>query len=323
LIFGSLNPFAPTAWGFYFNQSLFGEEMKVRFLLPALGALCCCWSEMAHADLKWTEVMTFGAGQKAGAGEDGPGKMTMTTNKWVKREATRSETSFSVGPMQMTNADIMRCDTKETVLLDADLKMYAIVPASAGGAAMGMPGMGNILGAPKGKAGRGTSVTEVLVQDLGKETINTIETRHYSVKMKNTATGCAGNGTTESTMEMWVADIRMPALCQQVDYKTGLSAALRQDASCDITSEIKGDTTALQKVYDGFVMRMKMGGVGGAPGFLKEVTMLSQAELDETPFTIPADWKKVSEKQLQDAKQKAMMKKMMEGMKNGDVGDEE
>jgi hypothetical protein len=298
--------------------------MKVRFLLPALGALCCCWSGVAQADLKWIEVMTFGADDKAGAGEDGPGKMTMTINKWIKKEATRSETSMSVGPMQMTNADIMHCDTKETVLLDADLKMYAIVPVTPGASGMtAMPGMGSMAGAPKGKPGKGTSVTDVSVQDLGKETINNIETRHYSVKMKNTSTGCAGNGTNETVMEMWVADIRMPAPCQQVDYKTGISAALRQDASCEITSEIKGDTAMLQKVYEGFVMRMKMGGVGGAPGFVKEVTMFSQAELDDAPFTVPTDWKKVSEKQLQDAKQKAMMKKMMEGMKNGGNGDDE
>lgn len=302
--------------------------MKVRFLLPALGVLCC-WGSVAHADLKWTEVMKFDGGQ-AGGDEDGPGQMTMTTNKWIKKEATRSETSFSVGPMQMTNADIMRCDTKETILLEPDLKMYAIVPATPGAPGMAaMPGMGSMPGAPKGKPGKGTSLTEVSVQDLGKETISQIDTQHYVLKMKNTATGCAGNGTTETTMEMWVADIRMPAPCQEVDYKTGIASAFEQDASCDITAEIKGDTALLQKVYSGFVMRMKMAGSKGAPGFIKEVTMLSQAELDDAPFTIPTDWKKVSEKQLQDAKQKAMMKKMMEGMANGgnmgdmDGGDEE
>ncbi|RYG53014.1 hypothetical protein EON80_33160 [bacterium] len=241
--------------------------MKTRFFLPVLGALCCTLAGAAHADLKWTETMTFGGETNPETGE----KMVMTVNKWIKKEATRSETSFSMGPIKMVNTDIMHCDTQETLILDAD---------------------------------------------LGKETISNIETRHYSLKMKNTVTGCAGKGTTESTMEMWVADIRMPAPCQQVDYKTGLAMALRQDPACEVAAEFKGDTVALQKVFDGFVMRMKMGGSKDVPELVKEVTMLSQAELDDTPFTVPADWKKVSEKQLQNAKQKAMMNKMMENMKN-------
>jgi hypothetical protein len=285
-----------------------------RALLPLSVFSLCTLAGAARADLNWTEVTNMGANR---------GQMSMTTTKWAKKDAQRSETTIAVGPMKIVNVSIERCDEGKRYEIAPDLKMYTVQPLTGSGLAFGNPmaGMGNPMAGMMGRAPRpdtgpkqsGTSDIEYNLQDLGTEKIADVDTHHYALSMKITSTGCAGNGTHEVKFETWVADIPMPAPCLAPSAEDAAKAASMVQSSCDVKTTFKGDTTALSKAFSGLVMRWKMN-MGQQGDMVREVTMLSRAEQPDDKFTVPADWKQVSPQEFQQAKARAMMQSMMGGM---------
>ncbi len=289
----------------------------LHLLLPALvcSGLAC---HDARADMQWTEVIKLDSGQPGG-----PANMAISTTKWAKKDAQRSETSMKLGPITMTNAEITRCDEGQTYQLLPDQKVYAVAPLTPGGGLMPqMPSMGGRGGFP-GMGGRpdaakldtpetGTSAIDTKLKDLGTEKIIGIDTKHYEVDMTVTSTGCAGTDTKSIVMETWVADIPTPVPCLALSPEDASKMAAHLKASCDVKTTFTGDVTGMKQAFSGFLMKMKVS-TGKGSGFTKEVTMLSRAELPDAPFSLGEDWKKVSDSEFQQAKQRAMMKSLMGG----------
>lgn len=289
--------------------------MKKWILVPAIAGMCV-WANPGHADMQWTEVIKMGGGQG----------MSISTTKWAKKDAERSETSMKMGPMEIKNVEITRCDKGQVYKILPGEKTYTVEPLAAGGGMMpalpmgGMPGMGmpgmGVPGAgasPGGGAqkGKGTVTIESTLRQLGNEKVAGIDCRHYEVTMKITTTGCAGSGSTTQKMETWMADIPYPVPCLAPTPESAAKAAAQVKPACDVTTQLVGDTDAMAKAFSGFQMRMKM--ETGKGSFVKEVTMLSRAEQPDEPFAIPADWKQVSAGEFARTQQRAMMKAMMGG----------
>ena len=286
--------------------------MKISpFVLPALlcSGLAC---RGAHADMQWTEVMTVDSPQTAG----NPG-FGISTTKWAKKDAQRTETTMKMGPLNMVSAEITRCDEGQTYQILPDQKIYTAAPLSAVGAFMpampqypGMGGRGGRPAAPEA-AGTGTSNINTTLKDLGAEKIIGIDTEHYQLTMTTVSTGCAGNGTQTIQMETWVADIPAPVPCLAPTPEDASKAAAQIGSACDVKTTFSGDVTGMKKVFGGFLMKMKV--TSGKGSFTKEVTMLSRADQPDAPFALGADWKKVSDSEFQTAKRNAMIKSMMAG----------
>lgn len=283
-----------------------------RVLLPLSVLSLCSLAGSARADLNWTETMNMGANR---------GQFSMSTTKWAKKDAQRSETTIAVGPMKIVNIEIERCDEGKKYQIAPDLKIYCVQPLTGSSLVFGNPmaGMGGpmagMMGRPVPQAPKqsGTSEIEYTLEDLGTEKVADVDTHHYGVSMKITSTGCAGNGTHEVKFETWVADIPMPAPCLAPSAEDAAKAASMVQPSCDVKTTFKGDVTALGKAFNGLIMRWKMN-MGRQGDMIREVTMLSRAEQADDKFALAADWKEVSPQEFQQAKSRAMMQSMMGGM---------
>jgi len=289
-------------------------------LLVAAGSI----AGSAHADLKYTTVIGMG-GAEGKAGGQGATGISITTA--IKQGAQRTETITNMGPVKMNQIELTFCDNRKRIRLEPSLKIYTTgsMDGSGDGAGdnAGAPAVGANAGEAKEQAGTGKIITTATVQDLGEETIATFKTRHYMLNNRLQTSGCAGNSDTTMKMEVWVADIREPNACKG-GSENPIEATRPSTSGCKITFETHGDTAAHAKAFDGLIMRMKMYN-GDKATTVREITMLSQAKLEDDLFTVPADYKEVSAEEFQKAQTQAMMKSMMDGMKAGqgaDAGDD-
>jgi len=258
----------------------------------------------AQADLKYTKEMRMGDDPKAAP------MQTITTA--IRQNARREETRMSIGPMQSTSVVLTLCEKRQSITLDPGLKMYTESPLDENGqpanSAPATPGRRD-----GGPSGTGKIVMTTTVKDLGEETVAGFKARHYMINNKMNSSGCAGKGETEMKMEIWVTDIREPMACETGYSDPARSFAMPQ-SNCKITFEYNGDKDAYTKAYSGLILRMKMG--AGDTVMVHDTTMLSQAKIeDDSLFSVPADYKKVTPEELQQAQTKAMMEAMMGGAK--------
>ncbi|BCM89166.1 hypothetical protein IAD21_01010 [Abditibacteriota bacterium] len=294
--------------------------MKIS-LLCAVGAICLLVG-MAQADLKWTETMSMGNG--VAAPDDGMGGFSIQTTRYMNAEASRTDTTSKFGPITMLSRQIDRCPSKTTLMLLDDAKLYSEEPLQATSLMPSMPAMDGMPGMPGGgnanKPRRtGTQTVAFKMRDLGTEKILDVDTHHYALDSTITSTGCAGNGTTKNSVEIWKADFPMPAPCMATTFEGTVKSTTRITSDCDVKTTIAGNTEAASDVFNGFIMRLKFG--MGQSTFTREVTMLSRAALEDNVFQVPADYRKVTPAELTKARQAAMMKAMMGGGDGGDTPD--
>lgn len=268
-------------------------------VVAACGLLGAC--SAANADIKYTTEMTM-----EGMGDAMPKTVTFRA---VKPNFERNEMRQTIGTYQMNNVTIRECGKKQTIKIDPSLKIYAIVPD-------GEAGETTPDGKPKPQSKKepktGHMVMTYKVQDLGEEEVAGFKTRHYMIDTEMTSTGCAGNGTTKIKQEIWVSDIRDANPCPADSSSTSISDAMSR-SDCKITVETKGDFALYGEIYRGLILRQKTYN-GDKVMMTTEVTMLSQAKFeDDSLFTVPADYKQVSDKEFQNAQTQAMMKAMMGG----------
>ena len=288
----------------------------------ALGSAVLCTTGIARADIKYTKETRMGDA----AGQNGVNTPMNKSTTYVKQGFERTDTTTQYGTVPMTDVALTLCEKKQLVRLNPKLKVYTVAPldwgqtATADDATKGTP--------DKDTRGTGKMVVTYALQDLGEETVAGFKTRHYMINMRMQSSGCAGDGDNSTKMEVWVADIKNANACtpQGLDPKAW-AGAYRQD--CKITYEQKGDVAAVTKAYSGLIMRLKMYN-GDKVMMVQEITMLSQAKIDDAPFVIPADYKQVSEQEYHQMQTQAMMQAMTEqsnqpdnnGGDNNNGGDE-
>lgn len=277
-------------------------------VVAACGIFGAC--SIANADIKYTTEMTM-----EGMGDAMPKTVTLRA---VKPNFERSETRQTVGTYQMNHVTIRECGKKQTIKLDPSLKIYAIVADGESGSDQVTPD-GQPKPQDKKEPKTGHMVMTYKVQDLGEEMVAGFKTRHYMIDTEMTSSGCAGNGTTKLKQEIWVSDIRDANPCPADSAPANISDAMSR-TDCKITVETKGDFDRFNEIYKGLILRQKTYN-GDKVMMTTEVTMLSQAKFeDNSLFTVPADYKLVSDKEFQKAQSEAMMKGMMGGMKNRSLG---
>jgi hypothetical protein len=275
-------------------------QNRVRVMSASLLALGVLAASPSHADIKYTQVMKMADGTPANS-----------ITKYVKQNAERTETNMKFGPVEMKTISIRLCEKNQSFKIDPRLKIYTLENSGSGAGETGAAQNGASAkpAGNTGAAGTGKMTVTSTVQDLGTGKVAGFETRHYMITSKMQSSGCAGNSSLDSKMEVWVADIRDAVPCQQNGPNYAEMAGGNSRSDCKIAFEQKGDTAAISKVYSGLVMRMKMYN-GNQVIATQEVSMLSQAKLDDEPFAVPADYKQVSEQEFQQAQQRAMMEAM-------------
>ena len=276
--------------------------------LSSLGLLSlACTASPVHADVRYTTEMAYG-GEKADKDDEDAAGGKMQTTTYVRQKRERVEMLMAFGPIKQTTITITQCDKQQTIQLDTKLKIYTV--SALGGPPAATPPLPG--GRPNRKAaeaapGEGKVVSTFTVQDMGKEKIGELMTRHSMLTTRTQTSGCIGASDTTSKMEMWTADIKT-FYCPE-RYASGHTAP--NENGCKITYETKGDTDALKDIYGGMIVQQKM--------YQDDKVMLTQKlkdysekELDAALFEAPAGFKEVTAKEFADAEQKAML----DGLRN-------
>lgn len=307
-----------------------------RFLLMVISPILLVGA--VRADMRWTTQMKVDTGAimgRAGGAASlmaAMGEPVISYTTAVKEGAQRKESKVELGVFSTNDVTLTLCEKKQLVQIDDSLKIYTISaltgnesgfvnPMAGMGSALGgllPPGM-TIPGVPSAKPGppaEGKIISTITMEDLGEETIAETPTRHWMVTLKNEKSGCAGNGTDTSKMEVWAANFNEPVICPQSSGSNpvrDLQNALKPN--CKITFESKGDgQEAFHKIFRGLVMRMKMlDPKTNKPSMTQEVTMLTRARQDDNLFAIPAGYREVKAEEFQKLKSQAMLQKMRHG----------
>ena len=171
--------------------------------------------------------------------------------------------------------------------------------------------------ADSGSGGEGKIINTFHVTDLGSEKVAEVLAHHYMMDMRTQMSGCAGDNDVSMKMETWVAPIKGGLRCpERFAPSRTVPSSTGSGSDCHITYEMKGDLGALKNVYGGMVVRMKMYNKDKVI-MVQELRDYSLAKLDEALFTVPSDYKEVSESEFQKAQSKAMMKSMTHGLFGG------
>jgi len=286
--------------------------MKIKNVLPLTLLLSCALIAGAHADIKYTQTMTFGGDQDA--------TPMMHMAHFVAPGKERNETEMSMGDYKSKEAIVTICQPYQTIHIDDALKIYAVEDGTSS-AASAPPMMGN-RGQSHEKAGTGKIAINVKVTDLKPEKVAGWDTKHYMVEMHTQSSGCVGDSSSDLKMELWVADVKDAHGCKAtVDY--GEILGRREGDKCKVTYETTGDFARLAGIWNGLIMRQKMYDKDGKVTMIQEVTSLSQAKLDDSVFEVPKGYTKLSMEDYNKQRQQAMMQAMMGGGNDnaGDDGD--
>jgi hypothetical protein len=268
------------------------------FVAAAAAIVTAGIATAARADISYTQE-----------GEMSSGKTVTVTS--ARKGAERVEQAMTFGGNEMKTVTLTVCADRKIYTLDPALKLYTERPikaATATGAAAAKSAAGT------GAAG-GKIVFTVGVKDLGKEQIGQYATRHYLITQRLQTSGCAGDMDNTSKMEVWVAP--NAALtgtgCPELAGTAGLQGFGKQGCTCAIVQQ--GDVAAYRKAMDGLRVRTKMysgTGADAAPLMTTEVKNVSAAKLPDALFSVPKDYKRVTEDEMNAAKQKAMMAKFQQ-----------
>lgn len=273
-------------------------------LLLAVAALA-----PARADLRVTSQMVMGGADASQAKAAGPAFRTTTLYKNMDE---RQETTIDMmGLFQSNEVTLTLCKQQQTITMDPALKIYTVEPI--GGAAYqppSQPADKKAKAVKSEKSGSGKMVTTFTVQDLGKEKLQNLDTRHSMVTTRVQTSGCLGDSDNTFKFEVWTAPKNIQHCPEQYAPVRTVAGA----NGCTITYEAKGDTAAMQKAMDGMIVQQKFY-MGDKVSMVQELREWSEAALDASLFTVPADYKMVTKEEYDKAKASAMQKGMMQGIK--------
>lgn len=290
-----------------FIVTLLEKTMKLKNALSLTLLLSCALMTGASADIKYTQTMTVGSDPNA--------QPMMRTGHFVAPGKERDDTEMTMGNHKSKEGRITICATQETIRIDDTLKIYTIEDEKSGAAGNASSTKGKSSKSNE-KAGTGKYVTNVKITDLKPEKVANWDTKHYMVEMRSQGSGCVGNSSSYTKMELWVADVKDAHGCKNsgVDYSTIVGNGGNADGGgCKVTYETTGDFARLGRIWDGLLMRQKMYDKDGKVTMIQQVTSLSQAKLDNSIFAIPQGYTKLSVEDYNKKRQQAMMQAMMGG----------
>jgi len=283
--------------------------MKQRHLAVfALLLLVCTLIAGAHADIKYSQTMTMGGGNEP----------FMHSTHYIADGKERDDNTMKMGTHESTESRIHLCKTNQRFLVDRALKIYAVEENSANKSnASGTSTNRNNNDGDEGKPGEGKVSVNIKITDLPNEKVAGFDTHHFISELHTKTSGCIGNSESTIKMEMWISNIRNATACKEKAGSIDYAAILGQHHSskCKVTYETTGDATKFNNAWNGIVLRHKMY-QNGKLTMVTEVTSLSQAKLDDDVFEVPAGFTKLSEKEYNERRQKAMMEAMMSGAAN-------
>jgi hypothetical protein len=289
--------------------------MKIQSLALA-GLLAAALSAPpARADLRYTTETKLGAAASTGNAEQdaAAAKMmpTLRTTTFYKNMNERQETRMNMmGMYEANEVTLTLCDQQQTYSMDPALKIYTVAPI--GGGTFQPPSQAPGKPAKTEKTGEGKLITTFSVQDLGTEKLQNLDTRHSLVTVRTQTSGCLGAADATVKFEVWVA----PKQITPCPARYAPSRVVAGPNGCSITYEVKGDTKGMEKAMGGMVVQQKFY-IDDKASMTQELRDYSEAALDAALFTVPADYKKVTQAEYDKAKAEAMRKAMMGGLKTG------
>ena len=265
-----------------------------------LSALCVLAVIPTRADIKTTHETSTG------------GKLFSKTTRYVRAEGERTETTFSFGGVEQKTVTLMLCDKKQMLTLNPDLKMYTVTPLVE----PAKPGARKAEAQAAGEKKTGTMTMELVgIKELGEETIGEYKTRCYEVTTRMKTTGCVGDSTNTTTQRICLGEGDADGAgggCGLTSAPSGGDGA----NPCQTSIEQIGDWSRYNKLMQGLQVRTRIMKPGSDEAQMEtKLTMVSRAKLGDEWFTVPQDYKQVTQKELQEAQTKAMMEKMMAGAK--------
>jgi len=254
----------------------------------------------ARADIRYSQETRMNEEQSAAA-------PTSVMVRSATAEAERTDVRSTYGKMEVNQSTIRLCAKNQEIQFDPDLKIYIIKPLNEAA----KPAAAKPEARSKKEKKTGKIVTNYIVKDLGEEMIAQYKTRHYMVTTELIFSGCVGENTMESKVEIWVSEIQDVNPCTPTaDPAAGY--ALMAQGDCKLSFEQKGDVAAYTKAYSGIVLRQKVY-MDDKVLMTQQITSLSQAKLSEDLFKVPAGYKQVTPEQFQIEQSAALMKAMMTG----------
>jgi hypothetical protein len=288
--------------------------MKVVSRSCILGAALMILASAAQADVKYTMTQRMPDYQSEKKDTLVPYGRTTT---YTKAGAQRTESESDTGAYKMKTVSYTVCADKQTVRLDSDLKIYAITPLNNNSSSnTSTQDTAKPAQKSNAKPATGKITMTVTVKNLGIETIANRKARHYMITSNMVTLGCAGDSNINSKQEIWVADYTLPVFdCGNNGYDWK-SAYTNNKPDCIPTFDMKGDVAAYNEAYKGLIVKQRIFDDKGKVIMESELTELSEAKLDNAPFSIPAGYKQVTEKEFDELRSKAMMKAMMQDSQN-------
>lgn len=212
---------------------------------------------VARADLKYKSKITHSSG------------LEQTIVTMVSGSRQREERTAVMGPLTATFVTLTLCDQKQCLVVDDDLKIYAVRP------------LGTDPPESTEKPGKGTLDTHYTVIDKGPERVKKLDAHHWMVKARYRATGCAGTYDVTKKTEIWTAPF--PALnCPelwQIRYDT---------PGCQVKLTVRGDVAKMQKACGGMVVKKV------TAESTTEMIAYSTTPLSPALFQVGKDYQKVS-----------------------------
>jgi hypothetical protein len=283
--------------------------------LLALTAGTLVLAPVAHADVRYTTQMAFGGMTAAAPDGTTPAaatQPTIRTTTFVKDMHERVETVMNMGPIHTNQVMLTLCDKHQTIKMDPNLKIYTTAPI--GVAAFAPPTRGGRMPAgeamPGDKPGVGHVTMTFSTQDLGTEKVADLDAQHYKISLRTQTTGCIGDGDQTMQFEEWIAPVKGGMNCPE---RYSASRMVPNTNGCQITYDMKGDWDKMRDMQGGMVVRQKIYN-GDKVIATTDLRDYSLAALDDSLFTVPTDFKEVSEADFDKAESDAMRKHMMGGM---------
>jgi len=264
----------------------------------------------ARADLRYTSQMKMGgdAAQAKNAEVKDAAGPTMRTTYFYKDTNERQETEMDMmGMFQSKEVILTLCEKQQTITMDPALKIYTVAPIGGAPVAQAAAAPGKPAKAPA--TGPGKMVSTFTVKDLGTEKLQNLETRHSLVTTRIQTSGCLGESDSTFKYEVWTA----PKSIKACPERYAATRTVAGPNGCSITYEVKGDAAAMQKAMAGMIVQQKFY-MNDKVSMVQELRDWSEAALDASLFTVPADFKKVTQAEYDKAKADAMQKAMLRGI---------
>lgn len=270
-----------------------GKKMR-SFSVTTLAACAATTLLPAHADIKFTQEMRMPSqGNKAFS----------KTTIFRRAGAERVETSYQFGAAEQRSVTLTLCAKKEMYNLDPALKIYYAMPlvkvAKAASASKGATKTGSM------------TMTLVSLKDVGAETVGGTKARCYEVVTRMQTSGCLGNMDTTSKQHLCMAaatNLGSDVGC--TDMMPGSSGSAGNE--CKTSYIRKGDWSRYEKLLRGLQVRTRT--FSGATSKIVQSEIqtsgISRAKLPGSLFALPADYRRVSSTEFQQAQSRAMMEKL-------------